>query len=272
MSGSPGTHRARKRFGQNFLVSQGIIARIVEAIDPRAGQAMVEIGPGQGALTAPLFDRLDRLHAVEIDRDLAASLASRFPPDRLVLHVGDALAFDYDRLPSPLRIVGNLPYNISTPLLFVFETHAARLQDLHLMLQREVVERMAASHSTPEYGRLSVMVQRRFDVEPLFDVPPGAFHPRPEVHSTFVRLVPRGQASDERTRDAAFRRLATVAFSGRRKTLRNALRGLLDEDDFRAAGVDSALRAENLSVPAYEALTARLVLRGQTAGEIDGIG
>jgi 16S rRNA (adenine1518-N6/adenine1519-N6)-dimethyltransferase len=199
-------HHARKRFGQNFLADPHYVGRIVDAIAPRPGDNLVEIGPGLGALTRPLLERAGRITAIEIDRDLAARLAAEIPPARLALHVGDALAFDFATLSDDLRVVGNLPYNISSPLLFHIARFEARLTDLHLMLQREVVARMTASPSTPDYGRLSVMLQSRFEVTRLFVVPAGAFRPVPRVDSA-VAMVPLGlQAVVGDERVAACRR------------------------------------------------------------------
>lgn len=250
--------RPRKRFGQNFLVDHGIVAAIVAAIDPRPGEHVVEIGPGRGALTAPLLDRLGQLHAVEVDRDLCAELQARFGPDRLILHQGDALEFDYASLPGPLRVVGNLPYNISTPLLFHLAQFEARCRDMHFMLQNEVVERMVAAPSSAAYGRLSVMLQYRFDMERLFGVPPESFYPVPKVHSAIVRLRPlsqearavRGMALDEQL----FARVVTGAFTQRRKTLRNALSGLVSVERLEALGIEARLRPENLAVADFVAI------------------
>ena len=179
-------HRAKKRFGQNFLVDEQIIAGIIAAIRPEAEDNMVEIGPGLGALTRPLLKRLNHLHVVEIDRDIIARLEHDYPQDdpgsKLTIHAGDALEFDLATLPAPLRIAGNLPYNISSPLLFHFAAYAGRIRDMHFMLQNEVVERMVAEPSTPEYGRLSVMLQYRFQMEKLLDVPPQSFRPAPRVN------------------------------------------------------------------------------------------
>ena len=248
-------HVPRKRFGQNFLVDRSVVARILDAIDPKPADEVVEIGPGLGALTGPLLERLPRLHAIELDRDLAARLRERYPPERLILHEGDALRFDFATLPAPLRVVGNLPYNVSTPLLFHLAGFAGRFVDLHFMLQREVVERMVAAPSTPQYGRLSVMLQYRFRMRKLFAVPAGAFRPAPNVESAVVRLLPlarpEGPASDE----PLFAETVMRAFSHRRKTLRNALSGLATESDIRAAGVEPGLRAENLSVADFVALS-----------------
>lgn len=257
MSNPPSAHRPRRRFGQNFLVDRSYIDRIVAAVAPERADAILEIGPGQGAITAPLLEKLDRLYAVEIDRDLARDLGGRFAPERLVLYCEDALEFDYARLPDRLRVVGNLPYNVSTPLLFRLEAFAARFRDMHFMLQREVVDRMVAGPSTPAYGRLSVMLQRRFELERLFVVPPGAFRPQPEVHSAIVRLRPRTEAVAADVGDAAFRRVVSAAFSGRRKTLRNALSGVIEGADIVAAGIDPGLRPENIGVIEYAELARR---------------
>ena len=196
-------HVPRKRFGQHFLHDPYFLGRIVESIAPQAGDVLVEIGPGEGALTRPLLERLPQLTAIEIDRDLAAALAAEFPPERLNVIVADALDFDFATLPACLRVVGNLPYNVSTPLLFHLARFADRVRDMHFMLQLEVVDRMAAAHSTPEYGRLSVMLQRRFRVERLFRVPPGAFRPPPKVESAVVRPAEPGTAARRESAAAA---------------------------------------------------------------------
>ncbi|MET0216635.1 MAG: 16S rRNA (adenine(1518)-N(6)/adenine(1519)-N(6))-dimethyltransferase RsmA [Burkholderiales bacterium] len=247
-------HIARKRFGQHFLVDGNVVRRIVDAIDPQPGDAMVEIGPGLGALTRPLLERLRHLRAVEIDRDIAARLRTEFPPDRLTVHQQDALDFDFASVGTEVRVVGNLPYNISSPLLFHLASASAVLKDLHFMLQREVVDRMAAKPDTPEYGRLSVMLQYRFSVEPLFRVPAGAFRPPPKVESAVVRLkplrIPRQRAKDE----AMLAEVVTKAFGQRRKTLRNALRGLVPEGTLVALGIDPGARGEVLPLEAFVAI------------------
>jgi 16S rRNA (adenine1518-N6/adenine1519-N6)-dimethyltransferase len=242
------SHVPRKRFGQHFLADRHYVARIVAAIDPRRDDIVVEIGPGLGALTEPLLDRLDRLHVVEIDRDLAARLVETHPSERLAVHLADALEFDFAALPAGLRVVGNLPYNISTPLLFRLAEFAGRIRDLTFMLQKEVVDRMVAAPGTPDYGRLSVMLQYRFDMARLFDVPPGAFRPPPKVDSAVVRMVPRPAgvlAARDPVRLAA---VVTAAFGQRRKTLRNAVAGLLEPGDIERAGIDPGVRGETLSV------------------------
>ncbi len=241
-------HRARRRFGQNFLVDPGAIAAIVAAVDPRPGDTVVEIGPGLGALTGPLARAAGELHVIELDRDLASTLPARLPGAALNIHQGDVLRFDFDRLPPPLRVVGNLPYNISSPILLRLVDIADRLRDAHVMLQREVALRIAADPGTGDYGRLSVVLQYRFEVEHLFDLGPHAFRPAPKVHSSVVRLQPR-PATRPRARDEhAFSRVVQAAFSQRRKMLRNTLRGLFDEARLAALGVDPAARAETLEV------------------------
>lgn len=245
------THRPRKRFGQHFLHDPRVIARILAAIAPRPDDAIVEIGPGLGALTAPLAERVASLHVVELDRDLAERLGARYPADRLVVHRGDALEFDFAELPASLRVVGNLPYNISTPLLFRLVEFAPRLRDLHFMLQREVVDRMVAAPSTPQYGRLSVMLQYRFEMAKLFDVGAGAFRPAPRVDSAIVRMVPRPATALGARDQKTLGRTVTAAFSKRRKTLRNALEGVLDEAGLHALGIEPKLRPENLRVEDY---------------------
>jgi 16S rRNA (adenine1518-N6/adenine1519-N6)-dimethyltransferase len=246
------SHKAKKYFGQNFLVDERIIGDIVAAIRPEPGDSMVEIGPGLGALTRPLLKKLNHLHVVEIDRDIIARLEHDYPQDRpgakLTIHAGDALEFDFATLATPLRIVGNLPYNISSPLLFHFAGYAEHIKDMHFMLQNEVVERMVAEPSTPEYGRLSVMLQYRFQMEKLLDVPPQSFRPAPKVDSAVVRMIPLRANEIAVCNEKLFATIVSAAFGQRRKTLRNTLRGYLNEADFGALGIDPQLRAENLGV------------------------
>jgi 16S rRNA (adenine1518-N6/adenine1519-N6)-dimethyltransferase len=248
-------HVARKRFGQHFLHDPGVIRRIVEAIAPSPDDVIVEIGPGEGALTRPLLERVKRLEVIEIDRDLAAALRG----ERIRVHVADALDFDFAVFPDGVRVVGNLPYNISTPLLFHLSRYAGRVRDLHFMLQLEVVERMVAKPSTPEYGRLSVMLQTRFAMKKLFRVAPGAFRPPPKVDSAVVRMVPVGTplGCDEKV----FEQVVREAFSARRKTLRNAL--ALEAADYAELGIDAGLRPENLSPQDYVRITRCLSGRVQ---------
>jgi len=241
------SHRPRKRFGQHFLHERGILERIVEALAPADDDFIVEIGPGEGALTRALLERVGKIEVIELDRDLAAGLKD----DRIKVHQADALEFDFGQFPRGLRIVGNLPYNISTPLLFHLARYADRVRDLHFMLQLEVVERMVAAPSTPEYGRLSVALQARFRMKKLFNVSKGAFRPPPKVESAVVRLQPLTQLLE--IDDELLRR----AFSARRKTLRNAL----PEVDFAALGIDPGLRPENLSALDYERITRSISRR-----------
>lgn len=244
-------HVARKRFGQNFLVDQGIIGAIVSAINPQRSDNVVEIGPGLGAITEPLLQRVDHLHVVEIDRDLIARLKRAHPPERLTIHEGDALAFDFASIGSRLRLVGNLPYNISTPLLFHLADYAPAVYDMHFMLQKEVVERMVAEPGDADFGRLSVMLQYRFWLEWLIDVPPESFDPAPKVDSAVVRLIPKPPAE---LTAKSLDKLASVvlsAFSQRRKMLRNTLKGVLDDAGFAALGIAPTLRAEDVAVADY---------------------
>ncbi len=241
-------HRARKRFGQNFLADPHYVQRIVDAVAPAPGERIVEIGPGLAALTGALVARAGHVTAIEIDRDLAARLRDRFAPGALTLHEADALLFDYAALGSDLRVVGNLPYNISSPLLFLLAAHAMRLRDVHVMLQKEVVARMAAAPDTPDYGRLSVMLQVVFRIERLFVVPPGAFRPAPKVESAVARLVPLREQAPALVDADLFARIVAAAFAQRRKTLRNALSALCAPETIAAADVDSGARGETLAV------------------------
>ncbi|MEO8133981.1 MAG: 16S rRNA (adenine(1518)-N(6)/adenine(1519)-N(6))-dimethyltransferase RsmA [Betaproteobacteria bacterium] len=247
-------HRPRKRFSQNFLVDRHFIDRIVGALAPRRTDALVEIGPGRGALTRPLLECVDHLTVIEIDRDLACALQTAFPPGRLTVRIEDALEVDLGQLGSRLRVVGNLPYHISSPLLFHCGQYAGHIQDMHFMLQAEVVERMAALPATPEYGRLSVMLQAQFQVEKLFGVPAVAFNPVPAVESAVVRLTPLGAARPDIRNVALFEAVVAAGFGQRRKTLRNALQNYLDPDALHALGVDSGLRAETLPVATFVAI------------------
>ena len=248
-------HIPRKRFGQNFLVASDVIAQILSAIAPQPDDRLVEIGPGLGALTGPLLDRLHHLHVVEIDRDLIARLRARFPATRLTIHAGDALKFDFGvlakSLGGDLRIVGNLPYNISTPLLFHFAEYAASVRDMHFMLQKEVVERMVAEPGGAEYGRLSVMLQYRFAMELLFIVPPDAFAPAPKVESAIVRMRPLQVDALPANDEQLFARVVSAAFGQRRKMLRNTLRELIGEDQLVALDIKPTARAEELGVADY---------------------
>jgi 16S rRNA (adenine1518-N6/adenine1519-N6)-dimethyltransferase len=245
-------HTPRKRFGQHFLVDNSVIAKIIDAVAPRPADVVLEIGPGLGALTGPLLDRLPRMHVVEIDRDIVAMLRERWSPERLVIHQGDALAFDFAELGPRLRVVGNLPYNVSTPLLFHIATHAGVIVDGHFMLQKEVVDRMVSPAGGSEYGRLSVMLQYRFRMQRLFDVAAGSFNPPPKVRSAVVRMMHLEPEACLRAKDEGLlRRLVAQAFSRRRKTLRNALEGYLDETGLREAGLDPGARPETVDVGGF---------------------
>jgi 16S rRNA (adenine1518-N6/adenine1519-N6)-dimethyltransferase len=248
-------HIPRKRFGQHFLTDQAMIADIVAAIRPRADDAMVEIGPGLGALTTPLAAVLRHLHVIEIDRDIIARLHRAYPPGQLSVHAGDVLEFDFSLLPRALRVVGNLPYNISTPLLFHLSRYAERIRDMHFMLQKEVVERMVAPPGGGDYGRLSVMLQYRFDMQLLLEVAPDAFSPPPQVDSAVVRMLPRPQARLTAASQAGLEQVVRRAFGQRRKTLRNSLAGLLEAEDYAALGIAPGLRAENLTVADFVAIS-----------------
>jgi 16S rRNA (adenine1518-N6/adenine1519-N6)-dimethyltransferase len=260
-SSGSGRHVARKRFGQNFLVDRHYIDRIVAAIDPEPGDNVVEIGPGLGALTVPLLERLGHLTVIEIDRDLAAKLVEQYPPARLTLHDVDALTFDFATLGPQLRVIGNLPYNISTPILFHLAQFEATLKDLTVMLQKEVVQRMAAAPATPEYGRLSVMLQARFRIKRLFAVPPGAFRPAPKVESAVARLTPLRAVRPRIVDETLFAAVVAAAFGQRRKTLRNALKKLASEDELERAGVAPGVRGETLAVADFVRLANSLAAR-----------
>lgn len=254
MSVSP---RPRRRFGQHFLHERATVARIVAAIAPRPGERIVEIGPGEGALTEPLLAAAGRLEAIELDRDLAAALRARGDwPGELTVHEGDVLAFDFAALArgGRLRLVGNLPYNISTPLLFHLLAQRSAIADMHFMLQREVVDRLTAAPGTKAYGRLGVMVTAYCSAEPLFRVAAGAFRPPPAVESALVRLIPRAEPLVAAEHAARFAELVRLAFTARRKTLRNALRGRVEPATIEAAGIDPGARPDSLPVTAFAQL------------------
>jgi 16S rRNA (adenine1518-N6/adenine1519-N6)-dimethyltransferase len=292
-------HVARKRFGQNFLVDADIVRQIVHAIAPHAGETVVEIGPGLGALTEPLLACISHLHVVEIDRDLIVRLRQRWSEDRLTIHEGDALTFDFGKLKGagPLKIVGNLPYNISSPLLFHLTRYAPVVHDMHFMLQKEVVDRMVAEPGSRDFGRLSVMLQYHYHMECLFIVPPAAFNPAPKVDSAIVRLIPRdtkkvgtprvlsrdglkpsGRAGDTARGDvqggengiakdeALFARIVAAAFSQRRKMLRNTLHDFFSEAGLMAQGIAPTARAEELGVGDYVRLANALANRADKTG------
>lgn len=252
-------HKARKRFGQNFLIDHGIIRDIVRSVHPRKDDVIVEIGPGKGAITQLLADACDNLNVIELDRDLVPWLKVKFEKHpNFQLFQADALQFDFAQLirgDKPLRIVGNLPYNISTPLIFHLLSYANQVQDMHFMLQKEVVKRMAAQPGDSAYGRLGIMVQYYCAVEDLFDVPPTSFDPAPKVDSAIVRLIPHPQLPYPATHIKTLETLVNVAFQQRRKTLRNSLKQLLSAEQMESLPVDLSLRPEEISLPEYVAMS-----------------
>lgn len=261
-TGQPAPHRARKRFGQNFLTDSGMIGNIVRTIAPGPGDRLVEIGPGQGALTRPLLEACPALQVVELDRDLVVRLQTwqqQFPG--LQIYSGDALAFDFASLadgPHSLRVVGNLPYNISTPLIFHLLQYHHQLRDMHFMLQKEVVERLAAGPGSKHYGRLSVMVQYFCRADNLFTVPPECFSPRPKVMSAIVRLTPHRELPCPVDNLDLLKRLVNITFQQRRKTLRNSMRSLAPLEVIESLDVDISKRPENISVETFVALANTL--------------
>ncbi len=256
-----GQHRARKRFGQNFLHDQQVIDRIISCIAPQTSDLLLEIGPGQAALTKPLLASGADLHLIEIDRDLVARLEKQFSEHtRVTIHACDALKVDFSEITGgrPFRLIGNLPYNISTPLIFhVLQWHK-QVVDMHFMLQKEVVDRMAAPPGSRTYGRLSVMTQFRCKVTPLFDVQPESFSPAPRVCSSIVRLQPLSEPPADAGSFKNFERVVAAAFSKRRKTLRNSLRDLFTSEQILATGTDPGQRAEQLSLSQFAALARSL--------------
>ena len=252
-------HRARKRFGQHFLTDSSVVDAIIRNVHPAKQDIIVEIGPGQGALTGNLARLAGHLHAIELDRDLVAKLRKQYDDNPSVtIHEADALKFDYSSLGEQLRIVGNLPYNISTPLLFHLLRHRDRILDMHFMLQKEVVERMAAVPGTKAYGRLGIMLGCHLNVEPLFDVKPESFSPPPAVTSAVVRLDPLPADTYSIADEAELSTLVATAFMQRRKTLRNSLRTLATADDFNILGIDASLRPEQLTIGDYVLLANHL--------------
>lgn len=247
----PATHAPRKRFGQNFLTDQGVITAIARAIAPSESDNVVEIGPGQGALTDALFDSGCAINAIEIDRDLQSQLRVMFFNRDLTLHNADALKFDFSQLSkadNDLRVVGNLPYNISTPLIFKLLENLGLIKDMHFMLQKEVVDRLAARPGTKAWGRVSVMTQIDCEVESLFEVPPEAFFPRPKVQSAIVRITPKSTPYRPECSRQQLSKLVQLAFAQRRKTLRNNLKEVMADGKIEALGIDPACRAETLSL------------------------
>ncbi len=252
-------HKARKRFGQNFLQDTRIINDIVNAVRPQPGDVVIEIGPGLAAITGPLAKRLDKLHVIEIDRDIVGRLKTLPFADKLVIHEGDVLQFDFNSVVGKKKIVGNLPYNISTPLLFSLSEVADDVADMHFMLQKEVVERMTARPKTNDYGRLSVMLQYFFEMETLIDVPPESFDPAPKVDSAVVRMIPVKHRIGEAQDFGHFARLVKQAFAQRRKTIRNNLKGMAADEDLQAVGINPQDRAEHIAPELYVKLSNYLV-------------
>lgn len=255
-------HAPRKRFGQHFLHSAETVERIMAAVAPHSEDTLVEIGPGRGAITGRLAESGAAVHAIEFDRDLVPWLRERYEPfDNVHIHEADALRFDYASLGDELRIVGNLPYNISTPLLFRVSDLAGYVRDLHFMLQKEVVDRITASPGTGAYGRLTIMLGRRMQSEQLFDVPALAFRPPPKVTSSFVRLWPRDAGELEIDDAALMSRIVAQAFSQRRKTLRNALKGSVAAEDLEALHIDPGARPQEVAIASWAALANLLANR-----------
>ena len=256
------SHRAKKRFGQNFLHDASVIQRIVDVIDPHADDHMVEIGPGQAALTIPLLRVVSEMDAIEVDRDLIPIVERTCSPvGNVNLTNADALKFDFSTLrhdERPLRLVGNLPYNISTPLLFHLLSYSDKIYDMHFMLQKEVVDRLAAAPGDSHYGRLSVMVQYHSQVQPLFPVPPGAFRPAPKVDSAIVRLLPYSQPPHPAKNLAKLAHLVNACFQQRRKTIRNTLKHLVNAEQLATLNIDLSLRPEKLSVADFVQLSNQL--------------
>jgi 16S rRNA (adenine1518-N6/adenine1519-N6)-dimethyltransferase len=265
----PRSHVARKRFGQNFLHDPAVIAKLIAHIAPKPGDRIVEIGPGQAALTAPLMNQAGHVHAIEIDRDLAAALRGRFDPAHLTVHEQDVLRTDFrelaHRLGGPIRVVGNLPYNISSPILFHLLDCADVIEDQHVMLQKEVVDRMVAGHGSKIYGRLSVMLAARYRMARCMSIPPGAFHPAPKVDSAVIRMVPL-PAADVQVKDwVIFGAVVAMAFSQRRKMLRNTLAPYGDAVNWQQLGIEPTQRAEEISVDRFIALANSLTTALTTA-------
>jgi len=257
-------HRHKKQLGQHFLSSPGVVEKIIRALNPKPGEFIVEIGPGGGALTFPLLRAHGELTVIEFDRDLIEPLAIEGGRHgRLSIIHRDVLQVDFGKLgrghdvEGPLRLVGNLPYNFSTPILFHVMEHAEAVRDMHFMLQKEVVDRMAAGPGGKEYGRLSVMLQARAKVEPLFRVAPGAFRPPPKVDSAVVRIVPKPTRATSDIDPARLERIVRAAFTQRRKILHNALAGVVDDAELQASGIDPRMRAEDVPVEGYLALAGR---------------
>ncbi|HCH70388.1 MAG TPA: 16S rRNA (adenine(1518)-N(6)/adenine(1519)-N(6))-dimethyltransferase [Colwellia sp.] len=248
-------HQAKKRFGQNFLHNDAVISDIIDAINPEPGENLVEIGPGLGALTEPVIERAKKLSVVELDRDLAKRLRHHpFLAPHLTIYETDALSFDFAQLATdnkPLRIFGNLPYNISTPLIFHLLTFKDKVQDMHFMLQKEVVQRMAAGPHCKAYGRLSIMTQYQCEVIPVMEIGPEAFKPAPKVDSAIVRLIPHSDIKNPVKEISALNTVCLAAFNQRRKTIRNSFKNLISVAQLESLNIDANLRPENLTLDDY---------------------
>ena len=263
-------HQARKRFGQHFLTDTHYIQQLVRSIAPARDDLMVEIGPGQGALTRPLLDAVDHLHAVELDRDLIDLLGRQISAQRLTVHAADALRFDFTRIsdaPGRMRVVGNLPYNISTPLMFHLISQMHVIRDMHFMLQKEMVDRLVASPGSSDWGRLSVMIQYHCQADYLFTVPPGAFSPPPKVDSAIVRLIPHTTPPHPVQDYALFASLVNQVFTQRRKAIRNGLKSFLTRADIDAIGIDPGLRPDQLSLADFATLANAASALSTTQGK-----
>jgi len=252
-------HIAKKKFGQNFLKDAAIIHAIIQSINPLPNDLLIEIGPGLGALTKPLLKKTNRLLAIELDRDIVSWMENEYSKKNITIFNEDVLNFNFNQFDQKIRIVGNLPYNISTPILFKCIDNILIIKDLHFMLQKEVVDRMIATPSSPEYGRLSIMLQYYFAMEHLLDVPKESFEPEPKVESSFVRLIPYEEYPFIANNIEQFARIVKEAFSQRRKTIRNTLKSFISENDFEKIGINPQLRAENLSVSDFVKISNYLV-------------
>ena len=241
-------HIAKKKFGQNFLKDAAIIHGIIQSINPLPSDLLIEIGPGLGALTKPLLEKTNHLLAIELDRDIVGWIENEYSKKNITVFNEDVLNFNFNQFDQKIRIVGNLPYNISTPILFKCIDNILIIKDLHFMLQKEVVDRMIATPSSSEYGRLSVMLQYYFSMNHLVYVPKESFEPEPKVESSFVRLIPHEEYPFIANNIEQFGRIVKEAFSQRRKTIRNTLKSFISENDFEKIGINPQLRAENLSV------------------------
>ena len=250
------SHHIRKRFSQNFLRDQSVIEDIINIINPQKNDHIVEIGPGEGALTIPIFNNVKKLNVIEIDKDLVKLLRKNIDNKNLIIHQNDALKFDYSKFKqSNLKLIGNLPYNISTPLLFHLLSYKEKIKNMFFMLQKEVVERICAESGTKKYGRLSVMMQYYCDVESLLTIKPEAFYPTPKVESSIVKITPRQEPKYQLFNEDCFERIVRTAFSQRRKNLYNGLKKYLDEDDIKKIGISLNERAEKLNVEDFVKLS-----------------